>query len=919
MSGKASRGSARRQGQVAAMMAALLLGTAGTAAGAGKGVGDLGKPRKNPKREWTVLAYVDADNDLERHLLDDVNEMEDGLHDLKKASGDSALQRVEVIALVDRAKGYVASDGDWHGTRVYRIRPDDTPSKLRSELLADCGELAMSDGRTLEEFVASAMKAFPAKRYALVLSNHGAGWMGLCWDDDQPGVDKDKECMDVREARQALQSALREAGVKKLDLVIHDLCLMGQLEVARELRDITKHVVTSAAPFPSIGHPYELLIPLFGDPSKSTRDVCEQSVRYVLSHLQVMDRHLGRRAGYVPWVPRLTCAALDTAKIDAVSAAFDAVLAKLTPRLEEDWPGLSRSMFFALTYVDRTDYRKGKDAFVTFDMIDMLNRMRANMKDFPAERELQQLHRAIKACQYKSYRGTKYAAGLGMAVYAPPRARCVRKGYDRLLFAESSRWPAFLEKLHGILQRKSLKPKIVDMQVLGPNGKPTKIITPLGGAICTFTVEGHNLLWINVQMGEVRDDAFVVWYKTFHVVPGAARRAGKDAASLLAPTYAEGRNELGQELGGVMFQVVCGDKIVPATVSQTDPGDLEHVEVQATYTHPEYKDLKEIRLRIKYDTTWWKISEVTARVKTASGRYVPRDIVPKPDGKIHLWRFHRDKDNKETFVKSDPVPWGPKGPELIMTAAPGGAAGILLDVETIGGPSANKLALFHVHPNERLQRYFRGKAKLTDALLTKQKWNVQELGQNRQTKKPEYQPADMTVVFQKHPTIAGRLTFLLTEEDGPTSGEAILEPRGLPTLSLYVQGRRQYFFVALLDERKDETGVILRSLNEPGVYRLTTKDGTTPLDDGPPSRIPAALIGTWRAPDGITIQFEATGGFHTSLGQHTLDAGSFTVRGNTITTVSVKGTTQTVTWLLRGNILRITWPDGKTAVLGKIK
>ena len=42
---------------------------------------DLGQPDSDPQREWTVMIYLDGDNDLETFSWIDMNEMELGLPD----------------------------------------------------------------------------------------------------------------------------------------------------------------------------------------------------------------------------------------------------------------------------------------------------------------------------------------------------------------------------------------------------------------------------------------------------------------------------------------------------------------------------------------------------------------------------------------------------------------------------------------------------------------------------------------------------------------------------------------------------------------------------------------------------------------------------------------------------------------------
>ncbi len=132
-------------------------------------------PIYNPAlAEWTVLVYMDGDNNLELSALRDLNEME--------AAGGS--ERVNVVVQVDRALGETTVDGDWTGGRRYLMRGDADADLMASELLEEMGEINMGDPQTLADFVAWGMQTYPANRTALVMWDHGAGWNGISFDSD---------------------------------------------------------------------------------------------------------------------------------------------------------------------------------------------------------------------------------------------------------------------------------------------------------------------------------------------------------------------------------------------------------------------------------------------------------------------------------------------------------------------------------------------------------------------------------------------------------------------------------------------------------------------------------------------------------------------------------------------------------------
>ena len=110
-----------------------------------KGIFDwlFGKPAdpKAPK-EWTVMVFINAKNNLERFGLKDMNEME--------MIGSSS--KVNIVVELGRMDGFDASDGDWKGTRRFLIAKDNDTSKISSIPVEDLGKVDMGDYNSLTAF-----------------------------------------------------------------------------------------------------------------------------------------------------------------------------------------------------------------------------------------------------------------------------------------------------------------------------------------------------------------------------------------------------------------------------------------------------------------------------------------------------------------------------------------------------------------------------------------------------------------------------------------------------------------------------------------------------------------------------------------------------------------------------------------------
>jgi hypothetical protein len=112
----------------------------------------------------------------------------------------------------------------------------------------------MGDPATLVSFAEWAAYSYPAEKYALIISSHGKGWEGCCWDEPS-----ENDNMDLAEIRSALGDISGFIG-RPLDIIGFDACLMGMTEVAYELREYASVMVASEHAEPSSGWPYDAIL-----------------------------------------------------------------------------------------------------------------------------------------------------------------------------------------------------------------------------------------------------------------------------------------------------------------------------------------------------------------------------------------------------------------------------------------------------------------------------------------------------------------------------------------------------------------------------------------------------------------------------------------------------------------------------------
>lgn len=189
----------------------------------------------------TIMYYCDADNNLENALLEDIEEMKNGI---KKG--------VKVVALVDRIPSYSSNASilgeDFTDTRLYEITYDEQAQTGIATRISGGSEFPeitklsnheanMGDAKTLAKFIDFCKANYEARKYALILSNHGGGTRtqeysesahlnkAVCWDDTN-----NHDTLYTGEISDVLKSK------HSVDLLGYDACLMGSAEITYQYR-----------------------------------------------------------------------------------------------------------------------------------------------------------------------------------------------------------------------------------------------------------------------------------------------------------------------------------------------------------------------------------------------------------------------------------------------------------------------------------------------------------------------------------------------------------------------------------------------------------------------------------------------------------------------------------------------------------
>lgn len=201
------------------------------------------EPAPAPLRR-TVVVYMMAENSLSGASQADLAEMRSALGDIPE---DCAL-----VVYVDDSRTDL------------RPRIISFTSKEGERVLYEYSEDPVStDSLTMLNALRRIVRERPAHSYGLVLWSHATGWAPA--PRRTVGIDNGRNSTsDVGHEMEiaTLRGVLDQVGVQ-WDYIFSDACFMQGVEVAYELRHLTRWLVGSPAEIPAAGAPYDRLMPLF--------------------------------------------------------------------------------------------------------------------------------------------------------------------------------------------------------------------------------------------------------------------------------------------------------------------------------------------------------------------------------------------------------------------------------------------------------------------------------------------------------------------------------------------------------------------------------------------------------------------------------------------------------------------------------
>ncbi len=243
-------------------------------------------------REWTVMVYMNGKNNLESDALDNFHAM----------ASVGSTDKVSIVAQLGRPKKhYTTGDGNWSGVYRFLVTKELPPLPDKGTNVETLGESTdMGKPECLSAFVRWSRAKYPAKRYMLIVWNHGQGFrfqlaknLGLRAASAQRGsklepgqipasnreapllggfraISSDDDTRSILYNRQVQDVVEAEFKQARLDLLGFDACLMNMFETAYAFDKSTQYMVGSEELEPGAGWDYQAwLTKLVADPAMS--------------------------------------------------------------------------------------------------------------------------------------------------------------------------------------------------------------------------------------------------------------------------------------------------------------------------------------------------------------------------------------------------------------------------------------------------------------------------------------------------------------------------------------------------------------------------------------------------------------------------------------------------------------------------
>lgn len=418
-----------------------------------------------PSKEWTVLIFMNGKNNLEEFAIEDFAEL------AKVGSSD----KVDFVVQMGRParrpgaqQAMLKVEGGWIGARRFHVSRDATVTPGKELAIVGGADVDMGSPAVFQDFLKWGKARFPAKKYAVIVWNHGQGYR-LTFDaagkskpiasprrpdastlaPSHRAVSQDADTGSII-YNSDLRGSLAASFGPELSVIGFDACLMAMIETAYELKAQAPILVASEELEPGPGWNYTTLA--------SALTAAPQSDGTAVAKMMVSSYRDNYGNG-----DSTTLSAVDLTKIGAAATE----LSRLSDMLIAD-----RARLFPIVQT----VRAGRAAYndpnnpVSIDLIGFLSDLDAELGrvggNAATRAQIQSALLVARSAIVENYASSQRAGNFGssgLAIYFPASKNdfdndswsdgyAPANQFKKIAFVGSERWSRFLAAYLGLPQ-----------------------------------------------------------------------------------------------------------------------------------------------------------------------------------------------------------------------------------------------------------------------------------------------------------------------------------------------------------------------------------------------------------------------------------------------------------------------------------
>lgn len=621
--------------------------------------------------EWTILVYLDGDNNLEQEAITDFREM----------ATVGSTSEVNIVVQMDRIGSQeewdTTSYGNWKTTKRFLIKRGQTPTAKNA--LADLGERNMGNPKTLADFITWGVQNYPSKRTALIFWDHGSSWPGVASDETS-----DDDLLTMPELRSALADAQRRTGLKTLDLIGFDACLMSQVDVLATIAPFAKVAIGSADLVPGDGWAWNVWLERLI--KKPEQTASELAPAIVSSFVQFY-----RKAKE----PTVTIAAYDLTHLRELTASFDA----LALALIDDLPTSRSAIRRALSYANR--YAPDDDDLSTIDLghfAQLLIDKKAGQQTTTAAKKVLQ---TLEQARIAEGHGGAHPKTSGISIYFPRKSSLYQAAYaDDSPIARETQWNSFLQAFY-----KKGSTGVTRSKVSTPSVSASSAVTATAITI-EAQVEGDDTAYVSYFAGAIdrSDSSSIRLLAEDYVYPDGIATLGN------TPTWSADATNVAVTWPGQIWRLSNGSRQIDIMLKSTKYGSTIYT-VGGRYRFRKTGKTQKAGLEFQITQGQATLLHIWAYPQTTDSASTPYELTPTPGDSFtpELAMLHDSSEEQtrtaETLTRTTkdgrPIAVTTEPFQLLQSPAPTGTYLLGLAVENTAGLSTRQVAEVRIGASSR--------------------------------------------------------------------------------------------------------------------------------------------------------------------------------------------------------------------------